>query len=172
MFLKPQEVIEFLSSRLFVMPGFKIADFGCGGGYFTTLFAEKVGPEGKVFAIDIQEDAVQETKELAEVLGFKNIEYHRADLKKTAFEDGFFDMVFISQVLFQNKKFEEIIKEAKRVLRDKGFLVILEPKTKLNFLYGDIVDKNALFSAIKNENLTLAVDKEFEENYYIVVLEK
>ncbi|MEK7674031.1 MAG: class I SAM-dependent methyltransferase [Patescibacteria group bacterium] len=184
MFIKPKEVIEFLSSHLFLLSGWSIADFGCGGGYFTTLLAEKTGPDGKVFAIDSQEDAIKETKELAELLGFQNIEFHKANLKKTAFENNFFDLIFISQVLFQNNKVknkfsnvsfsavEEIISEAKRVLRDGGYMVLLEPKNQLNFLYGDIVEKDKILSIIKNQGLNLVIDKEFHENYYIIVVEK
>lgn len=172
MFIKPKEVIEFLSSRLFLMPNWNIADFGCGGGYFTTFLAEKTGLEGKVFAIDYQEDALMETKELSELLGFKNIEFHKSNLKKTAFENDFFDLVFMSQVLFQNKDFEKIILEVKRILKNNGYLIILEPKNKLNFIYGDIAEKNKVILEAGGCGLELILDKEFGENYYIVVFQK
>jgi len=32
--------------------GDKLADFGAGGGYFTRLFADVVGPKGRVYAIE------------------------------------------------------------------------------------------------------------------------
>jgi len=68
MFLKPKAIIQELSSNFFIKNGDKIAEFGCGSGYFTSLLAEKVGPEGRIFAIDILEDAINETKELIELL--------------------------------------------------------------------------------------------------------
>jgi ubiquinone/menaquinone biosynthesis C-methylase UbiE len=173
MFIRPKEVIDFLSSNLFILPGMKIADFGCGGGYFATFLAEKTGPEGKVFAIDIQADAIKEAKELAEALRFENIEFHQSDVKKTAFTENFFDVVFISSVLFQNKNLLDIIKEAKRILKDKGFLVVLEPKdNSLPFIHGNVVEKDKILSIIKEEKLNLVVDKTIGENYYLLVLEK
>ncbi|MBI3274220.1 MAG: hypothetical protein HYZ69_03680, partial [Candidatus Colwellbacteria bacterium] len=40
-----------------LMPGMFVADFGSGAGYFTILIAEKVGKEGRVYALDIMESA-------------------------------------------------------------------------------------------------------------------
>jgi ubiquinone/menaquinone biosynthesis C-methylase UbiE len=72
MFIKPKEIIDLLTQNFFIKQGDKVAEFGCGGGYFTILLAEKVGPNGKVYAIDILEDAINETKELTEIFGYKN----------------------------------------------------------------------------------------------------
>jgi arsenite methyltransferase len=45
-------VIESLQVR----PGDRIADVGSGGGYFTFSLAKAVGPEGKVYAVDVDEE--------------------------------------------------------------------------------------------------------------------
>ena len=44
---KPAEMLAFAG----MTPGQRVADFIPGGGYFTRLFAEAVGPSGKVFAL-------------------------------------------------------------------------------------------------------------------------
>ncbi len=44
---KPAEMLAFAG----ITPGQRVADFIPGGGYFTRLFAEAVGPSGKVFAL-------------------------------------------------------------------------------------------------------------------------
>ena len=44
---KPAETLEFIG----VKPGQTVADFIPGGGYFTRLFADAVGPNGKVYAV-------------------------------------------------------------------------------------------------------------------------
>jgi len=38
----------------YVVPGSRVADVGCGMGYFTVALAELVGPDGEVQAVDLQ----------------------------------------------------------------------------------------------------------------------
>jgi SAM-dependent methyltransferase len=38
----------------YVVPGMTVMDFGCGMGMFAIAMAEKVGPEGRVIAVDLQ----------------------------------------------------------------------------------------------------------------------
>lgn len=51
---KPYEVVEKLS----IAPGSRVADLGAGGGYFTWHLAKAVGPRGTVYAVDIEERAI------------------------------------------------------------------------------------------------------------------
>lgn len=51
---KPLEVIAALA----ITPGSRVADVGAGGGYFTWYLADAVGPQGKVFAVEIDETAL------------------------------------------------------------------------------------------------------------------
>jgi predicted methyltransferase len=43
---KPQEVMDFLGIR----PGASVADIFAGGGYYTYLLSQRVGPSGRVYA--------------------------------------------------------------------------------------------------------------------------
>ena len=52
---KPKEVIQELS----VAAGSRVADLGAGGGYFTWYLADAVGPQGLVYAIEIDETALR-----------------------------------------------------------------------------------------------------------------
>ena len=49
---QPQKVIETLALR----PGDHVADLGSGSGYFTFRLAAAVGPQGKVYAVDIDRE--------------------------------------------------------------------------------------------------------------------
>lgn len=51
---RPKEVVE----KLAISTGARVADLGAGGGYFTWYLAEAVGPQGKVFAVEIDETAL------------------------------------------------------------------------------------------------------------------
>src|SRR6266568_8771308 len=47
---RPEEVMD----KLGLKPGSVVADVGCGSGYFTFHFAARVGPQGEVYAEDVE----------------------------------------------------------------------------------------------------------------------
>src|SRR5947209_5139229 len=47
---QPKKLLKILAPK----PGDVVADIGAGSGYFTFPLAERVGPKGKVLAVDIQ----------------------------------------------------------------------------------------------------------------------
>lgn len=51
---RPAEVLDFLG----VAAGQRIADLGAGTGYFTVRLAEAVGPDGRVYAVDVEPSMV------------------------------------------------------------------------------------------------------------------
>lgn len=51
----PAEVVKQLGLR----PGDRVADLGAGGGYFTWHLEEAVGPQGVVYAVDIDDTALR-----------------------------------------------------------------------------------------------------------------
>jgi ubiquinone/menaquinone biosynthesis C-methylase UbiE len=47
----------------YVKAGDTAVDLGCGGGFFTVELARLVGPEGRVFAVDLQPEMIDFTRE-------------------------------------------------------------------------------------------------------------
>ncbi len=68
---KPDEVVAALKLE----PGQRIADVGCGPGYFTIPIAKAVGPTGKVWAVDIEPKILARARAHAVAAGLSNIEY-------------------------------------------------------------------------------------------------
>ena len=58
----------------YVTAGQVVADLGCGSGHYTLAFAKRVGPDGKVYAIDSDEKVIRRVKEKARQHGHHNIE--------------------------------------------------------------------------------------------------
>ncbi|RJQ13748.1 class I SAM-dependent methyltransferase [Candidatus Parcubacteria bacterium] len=132
-FLRPELVLP----QLPLQNGFSVADFGAGSGYFTILMAQRVGPEGKIYAVDVLSEALEAVRSRAKMIGVANIETKRADLEvygSTGIADGSIDMVLIANVLFQSQKKDEVLKEASRMLKTGGFLVLIDWH-KENFPY-------------------------------------
>ena len=67
---QPEKVIAALQIR----PGDRVADLGSGGGYFTFKLAQTVGPTGKVYAVDIDQEMNDLISERAKKESVTNIE--------------------------------------------------------------------------------------------------
>jgi ubiquinone/menaquinone biosynthesis C-methylase UbiE len=135
MFLRPGEIVQHLRDKKYVLQGMKGADFGCGTGYFTALLAEEVGAEGRIYAIDVDEEAIKEAQEFISQFGLRNVKFLHQDLEiNSGLENNSLDFVFISQVLYQSDEPQKIISEAKRVLKEKGYLIVLEPQKRKSLI--------------------------------------
>lgn len=124
-------VPEDIVASFGIEEGIKIADFGSGAGYFTILLAEAVGESGLVTAVDIMETALDSVRAKAKTAGVKNVNTVRSNLEvigSSGLSDNSQDMVLLANILFQSQQKEDIIKEAKRVLKPDGRLVVIDWK--------------------------------------------
>jgi predicted methyltransferase len=66
---QPERVVADLA----LAPGAKVADLGAGGGYFTLRLARAVGPQGVVFAVDVDEGMNDHVAKRAAREGLDNV---------------------------------------------------------------------------------------------------
>ncbi len=126
-FMDPNKIVAGFG----IKEGMMIADFGSGAGYFTILLAQRVGVEGKVFALDVQESALDNVRVKAKAAGLENVETIRSNLEvagSSGLADNSQDMVLLANILFQSEQKGDIIKEAIRVLKNAGSLVVIDWK--------------------------------------------
>lgn len=124
-FLDPQSLLD----KLGIKEGMLVADFGSGAGHFAILIARKVGMQGTVYAIDIQKGPIESVRSNSKLQGLTNVQAIRGDLERekgSTLSEKSIDIVFCANVLFQVKNRSAVIREAKRVLKKKGKLVIIE----------------------------------------------
>lgn len=125
MFSDPGKVIQ----QLYVGEGMTVADFGAGVGFYALQLARKVGPYGRVFAIDVQPDSLRKIKNEAVKEGMNQLEVIQGDLesvKGSGLVAASVDRIVIANVLFQADNPDAIVKEAKRVLKHSGKLAVVE----------------------------------------------
>jgi ubiquinone/menaquinone biosynthesis C-methylase UbiE len=173
MFLRPGEIVQHLRDKKYILPGMKGADFGCGTGYFTALLAQEVSYSGKIYAIDVDEEALKSAQEFINQFGLRNVKFLHQDLEiNSGLENNFIDFVFISQVLYQSDEPQKIISEAKRVLRERGYLIILEPQKENPLFTGQRVHNfQDIVDLIEKEGFKI-IEIEQTSNYYLVVGQK
>jgi SAM-dependent methyltransferase len=91
---KPEQVLELLGP----LEGLQIADIGCGDGYFTLRLLERVGEGGRVFASDIQPQALEKLARRVPQPLAKRLQLVLASATDPGME-GTFDLIFLVQVL-------------------------------------------------------------------------
>ena len=124
-FSNPQNNVLQLGLR----EGMKVGDLGSGSGHYAAAAAAIVGTQGKVYAVDIQEDLLKHVKDHAESKGHRNVETVWGNFEKlggTRLRDDSLDAVILSNTLFQLEHREGAIAEIKRILKPKGKLMVID----------------------------------------------
>lgn len=126
-FLHPERIIGGLD----IPKGSVIADFGAGHGYFTIPLGRATGPDGRVYAVDVQKAGLTVVRTKAKLEHLLNIEPVWADLDRpngSGLADASVDFVLMANILFQSEKRANILQEAQRVLKSGGRALVIEWK--------------------------------------------
>ena len=158
-FLKPEKVLAELELK----ENMVACDFGCGAGGWVIPLAKRL-EEGRVYALDVQEEMLSALKGQANLENLLNIETILCDLenpKGLELIDNFADLVLITNLLFQIGNKKRILKEGKRVLKKGGQILIVDWKKES--LLGPR-QEGVSSEEVKNmaEDLGLKLKKEFE----------
>lgn len=65
---------ERIMDALRIADGSRVADLGAGGGWFTIRLARRVGPNGRVYAEDVQRQMIESINQRVANLGLTNVE--------------------------------------------------------------------------------------------------
>nr|WP_321502423.1 class I SAM-dependent methyltransferase [uncultured Dethiosulfovibrio sp.] len=104
--------------------GMTVVDYGCGPGRYTVRFAKRIGPLGKVYAIDIHELAIEEVKRKSSQLGLKNIKTSLAKGYNSGLPDSIADVVCAIDMFFGIQNPASFLRELHRIVKPDGFLII------------------------------------------------
>ena len=116
---------KVIFEHLEIMPGQKVVDAGCGNGYMAKKFANLVGNDGKVYAIDPNQEIIEELKQENDG---NNLEIFVGDISlDTGLENGSIDMVYLSTVFhtFSDEQTIGFNKEIDRLLCFGGRLAVV-----------------------------------------------
>lgn len=121
-----------LLKKIGIWSGQTIADLGCGGGgHFVSPTAALVGSSGLVYAVDIQKkvlSSLETTLKLQNIGNVKLVWSNLEDVGAADIPDESCDCAILANVLFQNEKHENILRESARITKKDGKIVIVDWK--------------------------------------------
>jgi len=106
--------------------GARLADIGCGIGYFSIPAADVIGPQGIVFALDVSKEMIEELDKKIEENGIENIRTVITDKYNFKLKDNSVSYAFICTVLHEIEDGIAFIDETKRILALGGKIAVVE----------------------------------------------
>jgi ubiquinone/menaquinone biosynthesis C-methylase UbiE len=125
------DIIDFIyphvarrAKRFGISAGMTVVDYGCGPGRYTVNFAKLVGEEGKVYALDIHELAIETVEKRASKRAVKNVQPVLIEGYSSTLPDETADVVCAIDMFFIIKNPTAFLGELKRITKKNGILVI------------------------------------------------
>ncbi|MCK9151385.1 class I SAM-dependent methyltransferase [Methanobacterium alcaliphilum] len=119
---KPLEILKNLN----LQQGMIIGDIGSGGGYFTSLFSKKVGEDGKVYSIDVNQKSLDFIKNELEKTGITNVELVKGNSNGINLPESSVDLFFMRNVFHHLENQINYFKNLKTLLKEDGKVAIID----------------------------------------------
>ena len=117
---------ERIADAIGLRPGMAVADIGAGTGFFTLLFARRVGPGGTVWAVDIAPTFLDEIARRARAEGLANVRTVLGRDDSTALSPASVDLAFVCATYHHFEFPEKMLHAIRRTLRPGGRLVVID----------------------------------------------
>lgn len=119
----------------FVKPGQVVADLGCGPGFFTLPLAEKIGPDGRVYAVDSDLHPIRAVERKARKKKLGNIDTHQTSAADLSFiRDASVDFVLADGLLctMASREINMAVDEIKRILKPEGIAYLVTGRESMS----------------------------------------
>jgi ubiquinone/menaquinone biosynthesis C-methylase UbiE len=121
-----EEDCEAMLAALELRPGMQVCDMGCGNGFYALQIAEAVGPQGVVYAIDIQPEMLRLLQARAAESQVENIRPILGTVVDPKLPDNSCDVILLVDVYHEFSHPEPMLAAIRRALRPDGVAVLVE----------------------------------------------
>jgi arsenite methyltransferase len=125
-----------------LLPGQTVLDLGSGGGIDVLLSAQRVGPTGKAYGLDMTDEMLALARENQRAAGASNVEFLRGEMENIPLPDHSVDVVISNCVINLSADKSRVLREAFRVLRPGG-----------RFAVSDVVVRGSVPDAVRQSML-------------------
>ncbi|MCH6202132.1 class I SAM-dependent methyltransferase [Aquiflexum sp. LQ15W] len=151
-----------------------VADIGAGSGYYTFRIAKKI-PEGKVYAVEIQDPAIKYLEDRSKELGFDNVVTIKGTEKSPMLPDNSIDLAIMVDVYHELLYPHEVLQSIKKSLKPDGKLLLIEyrgedPKVAIKRLHKMTVDQ--VTKELSANGFSLVQNGQFMKIQHFLVFEK
>lgn len=133
---------KMLLDKLKLFPSMKVAVVGCGSGESIDLIYKKIGEDGKLLCLDIDQEQISLTKRKLNGQNIKNVEYQVADIQNYQGNEQY-DLVYCRFVLIHLTTPQQALENMLSLLKLGGIIACEEHdyKTMFNYPYSSSTDK-------------------------------
>lgn len=161
-----------------LVPAIDVADLGAGEGYVSQLLARRAK---SVVCVDNSSGMVEVGTDLARRQGIHNLRYELGDIEQVQLPEASVDLALLSQALHHARHPETAVREAFRILRPTGRLLVLDLNEhtfeKARELYADTwlgFSQNTLYGFLKEAGFhnvdVRTVDREANPPHFETIL--
>ena len=155
-------------SELNLQAGITFLDVACGRGAYSLAASEFVGPTGRILAVDLWKEGVEDLQRAVSAGKILNIDARMADVSlKIPIEDRSVDVCLLATVLhdlIQDHKDQGTLREIKRVMKPQGTVAVIEfkkmegppgPPIRIRISEDEVIDRLRpySFSLIKSADI-------------------
>jgi ubiquinone/menaquinone biosynthesis C-methylase UbiE len=119
---QPERVVAELGLR----PRDRVADLGAGSGYFTLRLARAVGPEGRVYAVDVDEEMNDYLRGRVAKAGLANVEVILGRFEDPLLPDGGVDLVLVVDTYHHLEDRPAYFRSLQRDLAPAGRVAVID----------------------------------------------
>ncbi|HKA41367.1 MAG TPA: methyltransferase domain-containing protein [Burkholderiales bacterium] len=158
-------------------PGMAVADLGAGSGLFTYLFANEVGPGGKVYAVDINTVMVSNIVRRSREQGYQHVEGRVGAAKSVPLPPASVDVVFTSDVYHHFEYPQIMLQGIRAALKPGGTFVIVdfervEGVSRPRVLEHVRAGKETVIKEVQAEGFRLLGERKLLQDNYFITFQK
>ena len=160
-----------------IRPGEVVADIGAGTGLFTRLFAERVGPEGRVYAVDISRPFIENIIRSAREQGLSNVDGVVNSDRDVSLPAASLDLAFLVDTYHHFEYPISMLSSIHEALRPDGTLIVIDfrrdPDVSSSWVMGHVrAGKDVVIDEITKAGFRLTDDKPLLRTNFFLVFRK